>query len=348
MKKLLKKVVTPVITAIYIFTILLNGLSFAYAQEEKTYYFLNDHLGSVDVVLDEEGNVVERADYLPYGNDRLRIKENETPETDYKFTGKELDDETGLYYYGARYYDSVIGRFISTDPLLFRIDQMPQEERNVVLSNPQNLNLYTYALNNPVKYVDENGEWAETAIDIIALALSTRDFYMSPGIGTGLWMGADAISTILPIPAVAGYIRHGTKVTKILNYFSKVASEANKSVLKITKTFSENILFKQTKRMWSVGEAEDNIASLVGHFEKHADLVGAKNLDDYYNKANDLIDNAEFSWGEGTEKVFFNSKTKEAAYLNQEGNIKSFYKVTDEKKLSKYMEKIKEIEGAKK
>lgn len=163
-----KKVAAPFITVIYLFTVLLNGIPFAHAQEEKVYYFLTDHLGSVDKVLDEEGNVVCDKDYLPYGNTRI---ENCTREDEnYDFTGKEKDDETGLHYYGARYYDSNTGRFISSDPLLLRIDQMSPEERNRFLSDPQNLNAYTYAKNNPVKYVDPNGEVAILAALIVATA----------------------------------------------------------------------------------------------------------------------------------------------------------------------------------
>ncbi|MFH0838443.1 MAG: RHS repeat-associated core domain-containing protein [Patescibacteria group bacterium] len=117
-----------------------------YAEaDEKTYYFLTDHLGSVDAVLDEEGNVVERRDYLPYGQERFVHEELNTPDTPQKFTGKELDSETGLYYYGARYYDPLIGRFISSDP--WEGD----------LQNPQSLNKYTYVLNNPIMLVDPSG-----------------------------------------------------------------------------------------------------------------------------------------------------------------------------------------------
>ena len=96
--------------------------------------------------MDDQGKVIERADYLPYGSDRLRIADTDTPETDYKFTGKELDDETGLMYYGARYYDPLLGRFLAEDP--WEGD----------LGNPQTLNKYAYVLNNPIKYVDETGE----------------------------------------------------------------------------------------------------------------------------------------------------------------------------------------------
>ncbi|MDH5597019.1 MAG: RHS repeat-associated core domain-containing protein, partial [Candidatus Peregrinibacteria bacterium] len=118
----------------------------AYAtSDENTYYLLTDHLGSIDVVLDDQGQELERRDFLPYGSERTSTKTPDAPKTDHKFTGKELDDETGLHYYGARYYDSEIGRFTSVDP--WEGDQ----------NDPQTLNKYAYTLNNPLKYVDPTG-----------------------------------------------------------------------------------------------------------------------------------------------------------------------------------------------
>ncbi|MFH0837790.1 MAG: RHS repeat-associated core domain-containing protein, partial [Patescibacteria group bacterium] len=131
--------------------------------DETTYYFLTDHLGSVDAVLDEDGNVVERRDYLPYGSQRAVETFNGVPITDLGFTGKELDSETGLNYYGARYYDPITGRFITMDPLLLNLDKMSQAQRNAFLSNPRNLNMYSYVQNNPVNYVDPTGEWGVAA-----------------------------------------------------------------------------------------------------------------------------------------------------------------------------------------
>jgi len=64
--------------------------------EEKVEYYLHDHLGGVDAVLDEQGNVVERKDYLPYGEKRV-IETAKTDKERHGFTGKELDDESGLY-----------------------------------------------------------------------------------------------------------------------------------------------------------------------------------------------------------------------------------------------------------
>jgi RHS repeat-associated protein len=124
--------------------------------DETVYYFLTDHLGSVDVVMDDQGKIVERADYMPFGSDRLRITSADTTDIDYKFTGKEMDDETGLMYYEARYYDPAIGRFITLDPLLLDEGSKPLAS---VLSNPQSLNPYSYVTNNPVRYTDETGEY---------------------------------------------------------------------------------------------------------------------------------------------------------------------------------------------
>jgi RHS repeat-associated protein len=63
----------------------------------------------------------------------------------HRFTGKELDPESGLYYYGGRYYDPEISRFISPDPFV----QSPDD--------PQNLNRYSYVNNNPQNYIDPSG-----------------------------------------------------------------------------------------------------------------------------------------------------------------------------------------------
>ncbi len=94
--------------------------------------------------------------YHPYGSTR-----SGSVPTDRKFTGQRLDS-TGLYYYGARYYDPVVGRFISPDTVV-------QD-----FANPQTLNRYSYVLNNPLRYVDPTGRAVEgyTHIDDIEAALA--------------------------------------------------------------------------------------------------------------------------------------------------------------------------------
>ena len=105
-------------------------------------YFHSDHLGSSSVITDNSGGVAQTLEYLPYGQTHVN---QGTDSTSYKFTGKELDDSTGLYYYGARYYDPEIARFTQADTIV----QAPYD--------PQSLNRYAYCRNNPLRYTDPTG-----------------------------------------------------------------------------------------------------------------------------------------------------------------------------------------------
>jgi RHS repeat-associated protein len=109
-------------------------------QESHTYYYHTDHLESTRLVTDESKNIISAITYHPFGE-----PDDKEGSEDFLFTGKERDS-TGLFYYGARYYDPDIGRFLTRDPM-----------RKMDIENPQNLNKYTYCLNNPVKFIDPDG-----------------------------------------------------------------------------------------------------------------------------------------------------------------------------------------------
>ncbi len=112
-----------------------------------------DALGSVRVVTDDKGKVIERHDYLPFGEECTTGPCAANPGVGAgqpkKFTGKERDAETGLDHFGARYYGSKIGRFTTVDPVY---------NWNANLLDPQRWNRYAYGRNNPLRYVDPNGE----------------------------------------------------------------------------------------------------------------------------------------------------------------------------------------------
>jgi len=116
------------------------------ALGETVAFYLPDHLGSASIVTDAAGAVVEESVYYPYGKDRAR---SGPYRSEYRFTGKELDDETGLHYFGARYYDSVTGRFVS-------VDQKYCEYTKDV-NNANQKNIYSYASNNPLNFIDPTG-----------------------------------------------------------------------------------------------------------------------------------------------------------------------------------------------
>ena len=129
-----------------------NGQRVAMVQVNSgaTSYFHSDHLGSTSVVTDANGTVEQDVAYFPYGSTRNNTG---TADVAYKYTGKEQDASTGLYFYEARYYDPVLGRFISPDPLV------PDP------GTPQDFNRYAYVRNNPLRYVDPNGAWAVQVIN---------------------------------------------------------------------------------------------------------------------------------------------------------------------------------------
>lgn len=116
--------------------------------DEITRYYHDDNLGSVSVITDENGNVVERLSYDPWGE---RRDEDGSPnaaitsETNRGFTRHEHLEEVDLVHMNGRVYDAQIGRFLSADPHV----QDP--------FNTQNLNRYSYVLNNPLAYTDPSG-----------------------------------------------------------------------------------------------------------------------------------------------------------------------------------------------
>ena len=132
-------------------------------QEEyyKQYYYHSDHLGSASLISDYKGDEYQRIEYTPYGEIWVEKTSNIGLEwLPYKFTAKELDEETGLYYYGARYLDPKYSRWISTDPALSAY-MSGYSVGGGGIYNHFNFNLYHYANNNPVKYTDPTGMWID-------------------------------------------------------------------------------------------------------------------------------------------------------------------------------------------
>ncbi|MCL7487162.1 MAG: FG-GAP-like repeat-containing protein [Desulfobulbaceae bacterium] len=124
-------------------------------QPRKIHFYHTDHLGSASLVTDVNGIVVEETHFYPFG--RPRYEERNGFDSAYKFTGKELDQATGLMYYQARYYDPVASRFISVDPLYTGAISADKAQSGNFLTNPQAGNLYSYTRNNPVVRIDPSG-----------------------------------------------------------------------------------------------------------------------------------------------------------------------------------------------
>ncbi|HCT86139.1 MAG TPA: hypothetical protein DF296_13190, partial [Candidatus Margulisbacteria bacterium] len=118
-------------------------------------YQYDNHLGSASLELDQNAAIISYEEYHPFGTTSYRSGRTETEVAlkRYKYVGKERDEETGLYYYGARYYAAWIARFVSVDPLQLKYPHYTP---------------YQYAGNNPLFYIDPDGRdiipWNKTKV----------------------------------------------------------------------------------------------------------------------------------------------------------------------------------------
>ena len=128
-------------------------------------YYFSDHLKTASVITDSVGNIKSESDYYPWGGELQFV--NSDP-NHYKFTGKERDTETGLDYFGARYYSNGLGRFITPD-----WTATPEPVPYADLTDPQSLNQYGYVGNNPLIRIDKDGHcwsWLQGACNVFEKA----------------------------------------------------------------------------------------------------------------------------------------------------------------------------------
>jgi RHS repeat-associated protein len=158
----------------------------------KTRYIHPDHLGSTNVVTDENDNISQTLDYFPYGG--LRVSVSSSTNEQRQFIGQ-FADQSNLDYLQARYYDQSRGQFLTQDPLF---SGNPKDQD---LANPQSLNTYAYANDNPITRSDPNGKFSvpgyaqgylqgiiqqAIAIAQLVIALSTHPVQTVGAIGSSI------------------------------------------------------------------------------------------------------------------------------------------------------------------
>ena len=174
------------------------------AQPDRNfvYYYHPDHLGSSSYVTDAYGKLYQHLQYFPSGEGWVDEQSN-TQRTPYRFTAKELDEETGLYYFGARSYDPRTSVWQSAD---LQLDRYLNGISKGGVFNSANLNLYGYAYQNPLKFTDPNGDWVETAWDVFNIGLGVASFIDNVRDGNygsatldALGVAGDTVAAVLPI-----------------------------------------------------------------------------------------------------------------------------------------------------
>jgi len=171
--------------------------------EYEQYFYHSDHLGSSAWITDVDGNVNQHLQYMPFGE--TFVDQRKDHDIRFKFTGKERDAETGMDYFGARYYASDISVWLSVDPLASKFP---------------NISPFAYVNNNPVMYIDKDGRapWLVTgligaaiSVTIGAVSASINDEEYSWGdglqdaaIGFAIGSGAALLAPALGITATSG------------------------------------------------------------------------------------------------------------------------------------------------
>jgi RHS repeat-associated protein len=229
-------------------------------SEAKWQYFYHpDHLGSSAYVSDAKGKLYQHLEYFPFGETFVEQSSN-TQRTPYLFTGKELDEETGLYYFGARYYDPRTSVWQSPDPILANyLPDISEPNRRLLgmggIFNSYNLSVYHYSAHNPVKYKDADGNFFDIVWDVANIAMGVASF--AGNVATGNFAGAaldaagivaDTTAAVIPgVPGGAGTaIKAARAADKAVDVVKNVAKSGDDIVEAVAK-HGDDVATKITK-----------------------------------------------------------------------------------------------------
>ena len=237
-------------------------------------YFLTNHLGSTEALTDASGAITSSTSYDSFGN----ATAGASIATSYRYTGREYDADTGLYYYRNRWYDPEIGRFISEDPIGFA---------------GGDVNLYGYVGNNPHGYIDPFGFWrcssndppgssgwwdvVQGALDVAGLApvVGLPADVLNAAISTARGNYADAALSMAAAVPVLGTAAGTAKIAKSASNIWKVGSYKKLKGLEAgldAHHVGQKALMKKLVPGYDPNTAPSILVPKVGHTIKKGDL----------------------------------------------------------------------------
>jgi RHS repeat-associated protein len=194
---------------------------------DSRFYYHTDHISSIQAITDDDGHVVRRLDYKPFG-EQIDVAEHipgPPDEIDRSYQSRE-HDPSQLYYFGARHYDPIIGRFLTADSVISNPKDGAQHHR------------YAFSLNNPIRYVDPTGHDVLDVILgvvlIVLLVVVAIILLIVPGTEPlGAFLGAVAVGAL--IGGIAGAVIGGVIAFTLL-------AEGKISLLDAFRLWSASVL----------------------------------------------------------------------------------------------------------
>ncbi|MCK4643441.1 RHS repeat-associated core domain-containing protein [bacterium] len=282
-------------------------------------YNFTDIQGSLVMTADAlTGAVTSRTKYDPYGNllwANIQHQSSNISEDRYSYTGKEMNAETGLVYFGARWYDGDTGRFVSTDPI------------SIMLEEPVNINKYQYCADNPIKYIDRHGG---TFISVIAglggFLRGMRDFLSKK----------DEEKTILSIlnglkegKTVHGMAEMKKKLSKYMNK-KQLSIEDAETILKILSEHIPSFATAIENGEWGWGgffiQGDSSTINFVGGTTSSG-KKGVTGKDQVFVRVSDYTNTVRDMFHEVYENAFqklFNDPNSEALWQTAGGASQAF------------------------
>jgi RHS repeat-associated protein len=258
-----------------------------------TKYILSDHLGSSNVILETDGSVYNREEYYPFGETSF----GSFGKKRYRYVGKEKDEESGLYYYGARYFQPWSCRFISVDPLALQYHYQ---------------SAYTYADNNPICKMDYNGEgtiWPpEDSTNISGLDETASSSTSSETTGSGE----------SPQPP-----KHGDSkvINGVTQYYDEYANKGKGDWVKEKpKSFSRSDIEKMKK--YYMKNADKEAQHEIDNKTKYDDCITSLN-----NGIDLILENPAQTLNSKAKGPNGTSVSETGKYLKKQGNVDSTTKI---------------------
>ena len=199
--------------------------------KEETFFYHSDHLGSTSYITDDKANITQYDAYLPYGE--LLVDEHSSSEDlPYKFNGKQFDEETGLYYYGARYMNPMASIWYGVDKLT---------EKYVSVSS------YTYCNGSPIANIDVMGMFPK---GIVVKHVETVVLYQAVG----------SANTLMGIPHEVTYYTFTESAAHLLSLV------ANVPITYVKNARLEEFISQPEGNSITIGSSPNNARILVGPY----------------------------------------------------------------------------------